>query len=64
MVNTQNEGPRSGDKDKSISKIVLERILVLAVAQEANRDETKPKVVNAVTLEVTPDQGREARSRP
>jgi pilus assembly protein CpaB len=29
---------------------------VLAVAQEANRDDTKPKVVNAVTLEVTPDE--------
>ena len=41
---------------RSISKIVLERILVLAVAQEVNRDETKPKVVNAVTLEVTPEQ--------
>lgn len=39
-----------------VSKIVLERILVLAVAQEVNRDETKPKVVNAVTLEVTPEQ--------
>ena len=39
-----------------ISKIVLERILVLAVAQEVGRDETKPKVVNAVTLEVTPEQ--------
>jgi pilus assembly protein CpaB len=39
-----------------ISKIVLERILVLAVAQEVSRDETKPKVVNAVTLEVTPEQ--------
>jgi pilus assembly protein CpaB len=56
MVNTQDEGGRMGDKDKAISKIVLERILVLAVAQEANRDETKPKVVNAVTLEVTPEQ--------
>ncbi len=56
MVNTQDEGSRHGDQDKAISKIVLERILVLAVAQEANRDETKPKVVNAVTLEVTPDQ--------
>jgi pilus assembly protein CpaB len=33
---------------------VLERILVLAVAQEADRDSTKPKVVNAVTLELTP----------
>jgi pilus assembly protein CpaB len=35
---------------------VLERILVLAVAQEVGRDETKPRVVNAVTLEVTPAQ--------
>ena len=38
------------------SKIVLDRILVLAVAQEADRDTTKPKVVNAVTLELTPEQ--------
>ena len=54
VVNTQIEHEGSGDKQ--ISKIVLEHILVLAVAQEANRDETKPKVVNAVTLEVTPEQ--------
>jgi len=46
----------SDNKNKPISKIVLNHILVLAVAQEANRDETKPKVVNAVTLEVTPEQ--------
>ncbi|MGZ8294038.1 MAG: Flp pilus assembly protein CpaB [Telluria sp.] len=39
-----------------VSKIVLERILVLAVAQEVSRDDTKPRVVNAVTLEVTPGQ--------
>jgi pilus assembly protein CpaB len=50
MVNTKDEN------EKPISKIVLEQILVLAVAQEANRDETKPKVVSAVTLEVTPEQ--------
>jgi len=56
MVNTQHEGPRLPNKDSAISKIVLERILVLAVAQEADRDATKPKVVNAVTLEVTPAQ--------
>lgn len=56
MVNTQSEGTKRGEPDKSISKIVLERILVLAIAQEASRDETKPKVVNAVTLEVTPEQ--------
>lgn len=54
MVNTQAEGAQRGDRDRSISKIVLERILVLAIAQEADRDSTKPKVVNAVTLEVTP----------
>jgi len=54
VVNTQIDNEGKGDKQ--ISKIVLEHILVLAVAQEANRDETKPKVVNAVTLEVTPEQ--------
>ena len=56
MVNTQSEGVKNNDKDRAISKIVLEHILVLAVAQEAGRDETKPKVVNAVTLEVSPEQ--------
>ncbi|MGI4718248.1 MAG: Flp pilus assembly protein CpaB [Janthinobacterium lividum] len=58
IVSTETEAPPEGGtrRDQSISKIVLERILVLAVAQEVNRDETKPKVVNAVTLEVTPEQ--------
>ncbi len=56
MVNTQSEGAKANDRDRTISKIVLDRILVLAVAQEADRDNTKPKVVNAVTLEVTPQQ--------
>jgi len=56
MVNTQTEGSKNNDRDNTISKIVLDRILVLAVAQEADRDSTKPKVVNAVTLEVTPQQ--------
>jgi pilus assembly protein CpaB len=47
----------SDDRDKSISRVVLERIVVLAVAQEANRpDNSKAKVVNAVTLEVLPEQ--------
>jgi len=50
LVNTKD------DNKRSISKIVLEQILVLAVAQDLGRDETKPKVVNAVTLEVTPEQ--------
>lgn len=59
LVNTNDDtraSSNANNKDRTISKIVLERILVLAVAQEASRDETKPKVVNAVTLEVTPDQ--------
>ena len=55
IVSMQKDGERSG-KDQNISKIVLERILVLAVAQEVSRDDTKPRVVNAVTLEVTPEQ--------
>lgn len=50
MVNTQDE------RGNPISKIVLEKILVLAVAQEAERDPTKPKVVNAVTMELTPEE--------
>jgi len=57
IVSMQKDAaPGSTMHEQSISKIVLERILVLAVAQEVNRDETKPKVVNAVTLEVTPEQ--------
>jgi pilus assembly protein CpaB len=55
IVSTQREGSQNS-RDQNISKIVLERILVLAVAQEVGRDDTKPRVVNAVTLEVTPDQ--------
>jgi pilus assembly protein CpaB len=57
IVSTQKDLPPGAEaRQQNISKIVLERILVLAVAQEVNRDETKPKVVNAVTLEVTPEQ--------
>lgn len=57
IVSTQEEGGGGSNRsDRQISKIVLERILVLAVAQEHSRDEAKPKVVNAVTLEVTPEE--------
>jgi pilus assembly protein CpaB len=58
IVSTQRDpAPNEPNlREQSISKIVLERILVLAVAQEVSRDETKPRVVNAVTLEVSPDQ--------
>lgn len=50
MTNTKNS------LGEPMSKIILENVLVLASAQDFNRDETKPKVANAVTLEVTPDQ--------
>jgi pilus assembly protein CpaB len=56
LVNTQNDAADTSGRDQAVSKIVLERILVLAVAQEVSRDDTKPRVVNAVTLEVTPGQ--------
>ena len=45
------------DKDNNpVSKIVLERIQVLAVAQDVASTENKPRVVSAVTLEVTPQE--------
>lgn len=51
MVNAQD------DRSKAVSKIVLEQIVVLAVAQDhVVHDEGKAKVVSAVTLEVTPEQ--------
>ncbi len=56
IVSTERDAAAPDARDRNISKIVLERILVLAVAQESNRDDTKPRVVNAVTLEVTPEQ--------
>jgi len=58
VVNTEDDSVKDqNEKNRSISKIVLDHILVLAVAQESSvREEGKPKVVNAVTLEVTPEQ--------
>jgi pilus assembly protein CpaB len=53
MVNTPDENGRQ------LSKIVLERIKVLAVAQDVSTSETKARVVNAVTLEVTPQQAEQ-----
>lgn len=52
MVNTNLD---RGNSQSPISLTVLEHVLVLAVAQEAGRDDTKPKVVNAVTLELSPE---------
>lgn len=43
-------------QNQPVSRIVLERIRVLAVAQDAAGQDNKPRVVNAVTLEVTPQE--------
>ena len=54
MVNAQQQD-RSRGEQNPISLTVLEQVLVLAVAQESERDDTKPKVVSAVTLELSPE---------
>lgn len=43
-------------QSQPVSRIVLERIRVMAVAQDAGAQDNKPRVVNAVTLEVTPQE--------
>ena len=43
----------------SFAKIVLARVKVLAIAQETQAEPTKPKVVNAVTLELTPEESEQ-----
>jgi pilus assembly protein CpaB len=53
MVNAQQDRGK-GESSNQVSMTVLEQVLVLAVAQEASRDDTKPKVVSAVTLELSP----------
>jgi pilus assembly protein CpaB len=40
--------------NQEISKIILHRILILAVAQDRLSDDSKPKVVSAITIELSP----------
>lgn len=54
MVSAQQDKGKN-EEGRQISKTVLEHVLVLAVAQEAGRDDTKPRVVSAVTLELSPE---------
>ena len=53
LVNAQQDTGK-GNETRPMTKTVLEHVLVLAVAQEAGRDDTKPRLVNAVTLELSP----------
>ena len=55
VVNSPHDG-NPAHLGSPISKIMLEHILVLAVAQESSPEDSKPRVVNAVTLEVTPTE--------
>ena len=43
-------------QNQPVSRIVLERIRVMALAQDTGPQDNKPRVVNAVTLEVTPQE--------
>lgn len=53
MVNTPD------GENQPVSKILIERIQVLAVAQDVSTNESKPRVVNAVTLQVSPQQAEQ-----
>jgi pilus assembly protein CpaB len=53
VVNMQEDRGRNETPDP-VSVTVLEQVLVLAVAQESAREDSKPRVVSAVTLEVAP----------
>jgi pilus assembly protein CpaB len=53
MVNALTDKDSKTGEGRQMSKTVLEHVLVLAVAQEASRDDSKPKVVSAVTLELS-----------
>jgi pilus assembly protein CpaB len=52
MLNAKQDQSK-GEQAIPVSMTVLENVLVLAIAQEASRDDTKPKVVSAVTLELS-----------
>lgn len=44
------------DAQQPFSRVVISRAKVLAIAQDTAADPAKPKVVNAVTLELTPQE--------
>src|SRR5579875_246296 len=48
--------PGSGPNEKPFSKIVLQNVEVLAVAQEIEHSKDQPQLVKVVTLLVTPEQ--------
>ena len=54
LVATQGEG--SGAGAKAFSKVILQNVEVLAVAQEVEQKKDEPQIVKVVTLLVTPQE--------
>jgi pilus assembly protein CpaB len=54
LVATTGEG--SGAGDKAFSKVILQNVEVLAVAQEVEQKKDEPEIVKVVTLLVTPQE--------
>jgi len=47
------------EQGKQFSKIVLNHVKILAIAQDTSAEPNKPKVVNAVTLELAPEEAEQ-----
>jgi pilus assembly protein CpaB len=56
LVATENGGGGGGGGDKAFSKVVLQNVEVLAVAQEVEQKKDEPQIVKVVTLLVTPQE--------
>lgn len=54
LVATTGEG--TGAADKAFSKVILQNVEVLAVAQEVEQKKDEPEIVKVVTLLVTPQE--------
>jgi len=54
LVATTGEG--QGEGDKAFSKVILQNVEVLAVAQEVEQKKDEPQIVKVVTLLVTPQE--------
>jgi pilus assembly protein CpaB len=56
LVATQGGEGGGGAADKAFSKVVLQNVEVLAVAQEVEQKKDEPQIVKVVTLLVTPQE--------
>jgi pilus assembly protein CpaB len=56
LVATDSGASGAGGSDKAFSKVVLQNVEVLAVAQEVEQKKDEPQIVKVVTLLVTPQE--------